>query len=87
MMYKLKNDNIPGSKNILNCLWGVLCESVQFTIFHSEGSETYIDQDKPLISIKPRQADETNYEIKLQSINQTFKSNWARMKPFLLFKG
>ena len=30
---------------------------------------------------------EQNYEIKLQAINKTFKSDWARFKPFLLTKG
>ena len=86
-MYKLKSDNIPGAKNILNCLWGALCESMQFVVYHREGAETFIDQDKPLISIKPYYKSETDYAIKLQSINKTFKSDWARLKPFLLSKG
>ena len=86
-MYKLKSDNIPGAKNILNCLWGALCESMQFVVYHREGAETFIDQDKPLISIKPYYKSETDYAIKLQSINKTFKSDWARLKPFLLTKG
>ena len=86
-MYELKRNNIPGAKNILNCLWGALCESMNFIVYHKEGAETNIDQDKPLISIKPRWKNEEDYEIKLQSINKTFKSDWARLKPFLLSKG
>ena len=86
-MYELKRNNIPGAKNILNCLWGALCESMNFIVYHKEGAETHIDQDKPLISIKPRWKNEEDYEIKLQSINKTFKSDWARLKPFLLSKG
>ena len=53
-MYQLKSNNIPGAKNILNCLWGALCESINFIVYHAEGAETHTYQDKPLISIKPR---------------------------------
>ena len=86
-MYKLKQDGVLGSKQIINCLWGVLCESMQMTIFHEEGSDTFIDEHKPLISIKPLQDIDNKYEIQLQAINKTFKSDWARLKPFLLGKG
>ena len=60
---------------------------MNFIVYHTERAETHIDQDKPLISIKPRWKNEEDYEIKLQSINKTFKSDWARLKPFLLSKG
>ena len=86
-VYKLKEDGVLGSKQIINCLWGVLCESMRMTIFHTEGSETFIDEHKPLISIKPYNKSEANYEIRLQAVNKTFKSDWARLKPFLLSKG
>ena len=81
-----KSNNIPGAKNILNCLWGALCESMNFFVYHAEGAETHIDQDKPLISIKPSRKNEEEYEIKLQSIHKTFKSDWARLKTFLYLK-
>ena len=60
---------------------------MQMTIFHEEGSDTFIDEHKPLISIKPLQDIDNKYDIQLQAINKTFKSDWARLKPFLLGKG
>ena len=39
-------------------------------VYHAEGAETHINQDKPLTSIKPRWKNEEDYEIKLQSINK-----------------
>ena len=39
------------------------------------------------LRIKPYNKSEANYEIRLQAVNKTFKSDWARLKPFLLSKG
>ena len=42
-MYQLKSNNIPGAKTIFNCLWGALCESKNFVVYHAKGAETHID--------------------------------------------
>lgn len=91
LLYDLKQKNVPLSKKILNSLWGILCETDQIktTTDKKEEEEEYYyndEEDTEITFIKPSKINENEFIIGYAKNNKFFKTNFARMKPFLLSK-
>jgi len=84
-MFSLKEKNVPHSKDILNILWGALCEKVIIKL--KDRNKIIIDDDEEINEIKPLLNDEDIDCINVNKINKKYKSNYARLGPFLLSKG
>lgn len=90
-LFELKQKKITGrAKQILNILWGVLCERDLCNL----KSEVIADDKKPTIELgknkkhmffKPWNDNQTI--IKYQDNDHVFKTDFARIKPFILAKG
>jgi hypothetical protein len=83
-LFNLKEQGVKGAKNILNCLWGALCEKNKYKIIHKNGDVKEIpDNVKP----KFRPFDDNNVIVEYVEYNKEFKYGWSRIMPFLLSKG
>lgn len=85
-LFKLKFDKVPYAKEILNCLWGALCETQKFKkdLSPTEG-EYNIPENHSVTRVKELK----DGTLKLEWVNNEtiFKTNYARIKPFLLARG
>lgn len=81
-LYELKEKNIPMSKLILNILWGAFSELNSKTDYTTTKQINILDE---ITEIKPSKFD--GHVIKSSTLNKMFKSNFARLTPFLLSKG
>ena len=84
-MFKLKEKNIENSKYILNMLWGALCEMDRRKIY--DNYENTIADDEEIYDLRPSNKDENVDVIRTHKINKRYKTNYARLCPFLLSKG
>ena len=83
-LYELKANKIKGVKEVLNILWGALCEMN----IHKRNVDfnTEIDlSDYKLLSFGGNE-DIFNFKL-LPKRTKQFKTNWARIKPFILAYG
>jgi len=79
-LYELKNQKVNGAKDILNTLWGGLCETDHVHKSYDCNDEKHINSANiTRINFGNRINIRCTYYDKPQ-----FKTNWARMKPFLL---
>ena len=90
LLFELKNKGKKGikkSKQILNILWGSLCEGNTKTQYINNNDDKIINIDGniKILKIKPFNDNETIIEY--VNNDKQFKSNYARMKPFILAKG
>ena len=87
LLFNLKKKGVKKSKQILNILWGALCEtnSKTITINNDDTNIKYIDGNINLLKIKP--FNESFTMIEYINNDEQFKSNFARLKPFLLSLG
>jgi len=83
-LYKLKEQKITGAKNLLNVLWGALCEKRINKEYFKEDGITIPDEHE-IINIEPKT--EKKYLIKHYNPTSFYKTNWARIAPFILSKG
>jgi hypothetical protein len=88
-LFKLKQSGIPRAKAILNILWGVLCEKRTVELmYHSDmDNEVVIDDDEIITSMKPCLFNPNRTLITIQKVNSYYKTDWARIAPFILAKG
>jgi len=84
-MYKLKEDGYKYAKALLNCLWGYLCEKEKKK--HYINNDDEIEIDGKLLMVLPCDEDDSCIFEVSKSHRVEFKTNYARMKPFLLSKG
>jgi hypothetical protein len=83
-LYELKLQKVKGAKDIMNILWGALCESNIYKRNINFNEEVSI-KDFKVLSFN---GDEDRLNLKLlPKKTKQFKLNWARMKPFLLAYG
>lgn len=83
-LFELKEKKVKGAKNILNCLWGSLCERNRAKVIHKTGDIIEIPDDvKP--SFRPYNDDNTIIEYTKYDKQHLY--GWARIKPFILSKG
>jgi hypothetical protein len=87
LLFPLKDLGIKKSKNILNILWGALCEIDKRKIFIS--SNTFeISDDEEIIDIRPLDVDGIeNHIIKTVKISNYYKTSFARLCPFIIGQG
>jgi hypothetical protein len=79
-IYELKQRKVKGSKDLLSVLWGALSESKLYEYYDKEDQDTNIIE----ASIVKMHAGD-NISIKVRHTKQPFfKTNWARVKPFIL---
>jgi hypothetical protein len=85
ILYKLKKDPETSSraKQLLTALWGALSQSNIFekTVTMDEEFEPF--DDREIVSVEP-----CNELLKIKLVKKTgpFKTNWARIKPFIMAK-
>ena len=80
-LYALKEKKIKGAKDLLNVLWGALSEG-NFNKFSVDSDTELNITDAKIVSMYS-----TDERIKLKVISYQygyFKTNFARMKPFVL---
>ena len=79
-LYELKCQKVVGAKQILNTLWGGLCETNHSNHNYDHNEEKHIDgSDITRINFGDRLQIRCSYFDKPQ-----FKTNWARIKPMIL---
>ena len=79
-LYELKQQKVNGAKDILNTLWGALSETNHFNHSIETDVETHIDD----ANITRINCDDT-IKIRCTYYNKKeFKTNWGRIKPFVL---
>ena len=81
IVYKLKEQKINGSKEILNILWGSLSEKKKTKHYVKYSDEFDIPDECNLKNIK-RINDDT-YCLTVTNSNQIFKHNWGRLCCFM----
>lgn len=85
MMFDLKNRNIPKAKDILNRLWGALCEVDKRKYY--DNITVDISDDEEIFQLRPCHFDEEVDQVITNKINKRYLTNYARLCPFLLGKG
>lgn len=86
LLYPLKEkENIKIAKDILNRLWGSLSE-VDKTKQYVD-TTFKIDDDAEILEIYPSKFENDKTIIKTVKINSYYKSNFARLCPYLISKG
>ena len=84
LLYLLKKNGCKPAKEMLNLLWGLLCQKNTTSKVLSREDNPIIDEHFEILSIVP----EGNHESKLnrfeyQNNDILFKTNYARLGPFL----
>ena len=83
-VYKLKQDNVKGAKQLLNNLWGVICKKNNQKIIHDfRDGEFDLFGNKEVVNTIP--LDENRMILYLEG-ETLFTNDLARMKPFFLAK-
>lgn len=78
--FKLKKDNVETAKPILNTLWGALCEKNKKTEYLRVDDELNLHRDK---LVKKVVANGEKVNVHFVWRNKQFKTNYARIGPFL----
>lgn len=84
ILFDLKEKKIECSKDILNILWGGLCETNKNK--HFVETKFDMDDDEYIEEIYPSKADNEKFIIKTTKLNNYYKTPFARLCPFLLSK-
>lgn len=86
-VYALKKKGVPGSKDLLNQLWGYLIRSTQVDIDVNHDNEEECEVDPNFWTvINHTILDDKRTRITMIWKNQIFKESLARMKPFFMAK-
>ena len=81
VLYKLKDKKIEGSKMILNMIWGVLCEKKKTKHYIDINENFIIPDNNEILHIKHC---DNKITLHLSHNDNIYKTNYARMCPFLL---
>lgn len=84
-MFKLKEQSIPKAKFILNILWGALCEMSRNKYY--DNKPVNIGEDEEISELRPCHFDEDVDLIETVKLVNMYKTNYARLAPFLLSNG
>lgn len=85
ILFPLKEQKLNQAKFLLNLIWGVCCQIDKRKIYCE--NEFYIEDNEEIFSIKPLTKDENKLQFTYTKINNIFKSNYARLKPFMIANG
>ena len=81
ILFPLKDNKVNKAKDILNILWGALCEvdkRKQFVV------DTFkIDEDEEILELYPSTDCDNVHIIKTSKMNKLYKTTFARLNPFL----
>lgn len=83
-LYELKTQKIDGAKDLLNILWGGLCEMNYYN------KNIDYDEDIDYTDADLRKINSTDDELQIKCLfykGGYFKTNFARMKPFVISYG
>lgn len=86
-VFDLKQKKIPKAKDILNRLWGVLCELDRKQYFCSSDKEINLSPDDEIISLRPYKLDDDIDIMECVSKKNYYKTSFARLSPFLISRG
>ena len=81
IVYKLKKKKIDGSKIILNCLWGSLSEKKKVKYSINIDDNFIIPDNHEITSFK---SIDNKILLNLSNNDNIYKTNYARLSPFLL---
>ena len=81
-MYGLKRDNVKGAKQLLNILWGALCQQTKHKHYIRNANHEIDIAEGVFHSIRTTALGEE--EIKMTDDKIPYITNLARLKPFLL---
>lgn len=86
-LFELKDKHkLEAAKNILNKLWGALCETEKTKYFNDNKSEIVIPNTEDIIMIYPDNSDESKDIITTRKRLNPYKTKYARLGCFLLSK-
>lgn len=86
-LFQLKQKKVSGSKDVLNILWGALCQKKKKKLYITSNKEYQITNNNTFIeSIKPA-INETDIFVNTYNINSIYLFDYARLGPFLLAYG
>ena len=87
-VFKLKEEGYKNAKNILNCLWGYLCETEK-TLTYAGLKERVDIETGNVLNMLPCDNDDDFHRVESSKTHKMveFKTKFARLKPFLLAKG
>lgn len=85
-VFELKQNKVKGAKNVLNFLWGALCERRLSKKYIKESDIVEIEDNYRLKSIKSSIYNDDELIIKTHHNQKMFKFPYARLFPFLLSK-
>jgi len=86
--FPLKDAKYPRMKQIINTLWGALAEIRYDTAQIRNDDEIFVIEDiYELFELKPDIHNEENTIYKTTNFHGLYKSNFARLAPFLISKG
>jgi hypothetical protein len=88
-LFDLKQKKVKRAKAILNILWGALSQKdlVKKDVKKSSGNILYIPEDSNIKSIRPSMHDEDTTLVQYVKNDKVYKTNFARICPFLIAKG
>lgn len=89
ILFPLKEQKINGAKMLLNIISGAIGEiNEKLTMVDEESDEQYnIPSDFSVVNIKSVRGQPNKTLVYTVNNNKYFKSNFARLKPFMLAKG
>ena len=84
-VFKIKNKKVFGANPILQSLWGILCQKNKIVMWAMQNNkEIVVFPDNRIEKIEVHGDDAL---LKMVNKAKAFKTNWARLGPFLLAKG
>jgi hypothetical protein len=87
LLFSLKEKKVEKAKNILNILWGALCEIEKKKYYCDVNKIIDILDDEEIFEIRPYKANEDIDIISTHKTYKRYKTNYARLLPFLVSKG
>ena len=85
LLFPLKKAGNKRAKRIINTLWGALSEQDKLTICTNKNTITEIYDNRQVMTLCPDDNGET--VIQFTKNEKRFKTDYARIKPFLLSRG
>jgi hypothetical protein len=86
LLYSLKEKKVPLAKELLNILWGILCER-KIKKQKTGQKEINITGNEKIYQICPLDGNEEHDLVATYVPEHYFKYDFARLKPFILSKG
>lgn len=85
-MFELKDQNVKGSKLVLNILWGSLCQRKINKKYIKDDAEDFVISRNIGFKLKPDLFKENKTQIEMFDNADLFVTNFARIGPFLMSK-